>query len=335
MARVFQRNGKGTWYIDYACNGQRIRERIGSSKKMAEQVLAKRVAAVAENKHLDIRRYKKVSFAELADKYLELHAKPNKRSWEKADACYLKKLMPYFGNKPLSDITSLDIEKYRAFRKEQVAIASVNRELALLKCMFNKAIEWELTDRNPLKTIKLFKESNCRTRYLTKEEIEKLLGNSSPKLRAIIIVALNTGMRKGEIQNLKWSDVNFADGYITLEHTKNGEKRFSPMNSAVREALGKIKRHRKSPFIFYGDDGLPYNFRKSFETALKHSAISNFRFHDLRHTFASQLVMAGTDLNTVRELLGHKSLDMTLRYSHLSKDHKTKAVEILNFGKSV
>jgi integrase len=102
------------------------------------------------------------------------------------------------------------------------------------------------------------------------------------------------------------------------------------MNQTVKDLLISVMKHPKSPYVFCGEDGLPYNYRKSFETALKNSGILNFLFHDLRHTFASHLVMSGVDLNTVRELLGHKSLEMTLRYSHLSPDHKRRAVELLN-----
>ena len=139
-------------------------------------------------------------------------------------------------------------------------------------------------------------------------------------------------MRKGEIQNLKWGDLNFSEGQekITVRLSKNGEMRYIQMNEAVIKTLVGIRKHPESPYVFCGEDGHPYNFQKSFETARKNSGILRFRFHDLRHTFASQMVMAGVDLNTVRELLGHKSLEMTLRYSHLSPDHKARAVRVLD-----
>lgn len=102
------------------------------------------------------------------------------------------------------------------------------------------------------------------------------------------------------------------------------------MNEAVKKAIISVRKHPESPYIFAGGDGEPFNFRKSFETALRKSGIKDFRFHDCRHTFASHLVMSGVDLNTVRELLGHKEPTMTLRYSHLSLDHKSRAVAILD-----
>ncbi len=318
------------WFIDYRVNGRRKREKIGTSKKLAETVLKKRKVQIAEGKFLNIDRVERLRFKDFAPTYLETHAKPNKRSWQTTDAKYLKNLVPYLGERYLHEITPELVERYKAQRKESVSVASVNRELALLKCMFNKAITWGYAKDNPVRRVKLFKENNWRTRFLEKEEIGKLLSNSPPVLRAILTVALNTGMRKGEIQNLKWRDIDFERSYLTVTHSKNGEKRFIPMNESVKKALVGVRKHPESPYIFAGKDGEPFDCRKSFETALKKSGIKDFRFHDCRHTFASHLVMSGVDLNTVRELLGHKEPTMTLRYSHLSPDHKSRAVEILD-----
>ncbi len=178
--------------------------------------------------------------------------------------------------------------------------------------------------------IKLFKVPNKRIRYLEKEEIDKLLINCCEHLRPIVIVALHTGMRKSEILGLKWHDLDIKRNIIHLYDTKNGEKREVPMNEIVQKTIIGVFKNPESQYVFCNKDSKPYgNVRKSFFTALNKAGIINFRFHDLRHTFASQLVMSGVDLNTVRELLGHKSIEMTLRYSHLSPDHKKRAVDIL------
>ena len=137
-------------------------------------------------------------------------------------------------------------------------------------------------------------------------------------------------MRKSEIQNLKWSDIDINRHLITLHETKNGESRHVPMNNAARENFLSLTKHPDSPYVFAGKEGKPFDFRKAFETAVKKCKITDFRFHDLRHTFASHLVMAGVNLAVVKELLGHKTLKMTERYSHLSPDHKAKAVDILS-----
>lgn len=328
MKGVCQRKS-GNWAIRYMHKGRRIQEVVAPTKQLAEAILCKRLASIAENKHLDVKKEQKIKFKDFAQTYINSHAIPNKRSWETTDKHYLKKLVPVFGEKYLHEITPIMIEKYKLDRRKDVSVAYINRELACLKCMFNKAILWEMAVENPVRKVKLYKENNTRLRYLEREEIDKLLKNCSPGLRGIVLVAVNTGMRKAELQNLKWSDCNFQQSYVTLYHTKNGEKRIIPMNQTVKEALMSIRRHPESTYIFYGSDGLPYNFRNSFDSAVKRSGIINFHFHDLRHTFASQLVMAGVDLNTVRELLGHHSLEMTLRYAHLSPDHKNRAVAAL------
>lgn len=317
------------FYIDYYVQRRRKREKIGSSRTLAENVLRKRKLQIAENKFLDIRKQEKVRFEELANMYLELHAKPNKRSWYK-DVIMIKKLNKYFGGRYLYEITPVLVEKFKAERAKEVSPATVNRALACLKCMFNKAIEWGKAGDNPAKKVKLFKENNKRLRYLEKEEIVKLLTKCSGHLKPIVVVALNTGMRKSEILNLKWCNVDFRRGIIYLLDTKNGERREIPMNEQVKTALIRTKKHYGSSYIFCNKNGEPYrDIKKSFLTAVKKVGILNFRFHDLRHTFASHLVMSGVDLNTVRELLGHKSLEMTLRYSHLSPDHKKRAVDVL------
>ena len=139
-------------------------------------------------------------------------------------------------------------------------------------------------------------------------------------------------MRRGEILSLKWHDIDFKRNIIYLLNTKNSDKREIPMNEEVKTALITVRKHPSSPYLFYNKDGSQIcDVKKSFFTAMQKSGIRNFRFHDLRHTFASHLVMLGVDLNTVRELMGHKSLNMTLRYSHLSPNHKRRAIE--NLGK--
>jgi integrase len=318
------------WYIDYSHNGRRYREKVGPDKKLALTVLQKRKIQIAENKFLDIRREELIKFKELANAYMERHSKLNKKSW-KSDAVSVRRLLKTFGEISLCDIKPLDILDYKVQRLKTVSQASANRELACLKCIFSKCIEWDLIRDNPAKKIRLAKEDNSRVRYLDKDEINTLLSNSSDKLKTIIVFAISTGMRKGEMQRLRWEDINFKNDVITLLKTKNGEVRRVPMSTNVKDMLLSMKEHSTSDVVFSLEEtGESYNFRKSFETALKKSNITGFRFHDLRHTFASHLAMAGVDLNTVRELLGHKSLDMTLRYSHLSQDHKKRAVELLD-----
>ncbi|MDD5108876.1 MAG: site-specific integrase [Candidatus Omnitrophica bacterium] len=334
---------RDNWYVDYYFNGRRKREKIGTSKKLAEIVLKKRKVAIAEGKFLDIKKEQKVRFDEFADEYLVVHCKSNNKSWFKSDYFNLKNLKAYFGNKYLHEITPKDIEQYKAERIKEVkkqktedkeeqfiSHATVNRALNCLSSLYNRAIEWGKATDNPMSKVKLFKVPDKRVRFLEKEEIDKLLSHCCEHLKPIVIVALHTGMRKGEILGLKWHDIDIKRNIIHLYDTKNGEKREVPMNEVVQKTVIGVLKNPESQYVFCNKDNKPYgNVRKSFFTALKKAGIINFRFHDLRHTFASQLVMSGVDLNTVRELLGHKSIEMTLRYSHLSPDHKKRAVDVL------
>jgi integrase len=318
------------WYIDYYAHGRRKREKIGPSKKLAETVLKKRKVEIAEGRFLDIKKEYKVKFEDFADEYLEVHCKSNNKSWRKSDYPNLNGLKKYFSGKCLHEITPKDIEQYRVERIKEVSKSTINRILNCLSSLYNRAIEWGKAEYNPMSKIKLFKVPEKRIRYLEREEIEKLLANCCEHLKPIVTVALHTGMRKSEILGLKWHDIDIKRNIIHLYDTKNGEKREVPMNAVVQKTVMGVLKNPESQYVFCNKDSKPYgNVRKSFFTAMKKAGIINFRFHDLRHTFASQLVMSGVDLNTVRELLGHKSIEMTLRYSHLSPDHKKRAVDIL------
>ncbi len=176
-------------------------------------------------------------------------------------------------------------------------------------------------------------ENNRRLRYLTREEADRLIKAcyETPKchhLAPIVITALQTGMRRGEILRLKWDNVDFKNGYIYVEDSKNKTSRLIPMSQTLRQTLSNLPRHLSSPYVFWHDNGKPYDdIKHSFNKVLKRAGIKVFTFHDLRHTFASHLVMNGVDLMTVKELLGHKDIKMTMRYSHLSPDHKRVAVK--------
>ncbi|MFA5159820.1 MAG: tyrosine-type recombinase/integrase [Candidatus Omnitrophota bacterium] len=331
---IFQRHGK--WYISYFFKGRRIRKKVSTSKSLAKRALQKIEVEIAEGKFLDVQKPKNIRFKEFADIYAETYAK-KKRSWETTDIHYLKKLVPFFGGNYLCAITPEIIEHYRTERLGQktykgtlVSVAHVNRELACLKCMFSLAVEWGHASENPVKKVKLGKENNARVRFLEKDELKKLLDCSGEPLRSVVLFAVNTGMRLGEIQGLKWEDVDFARGFITLRETKNGETRYVPMNRTVREMLLNEPIKKQGSYVFGNKAGLPYNPRVPFERALKKAGINNFRFHDLRHTAASYLAMAGVDLNTIRAILGHKSIRMVLRYAHLSDTHQANAVSILD-----
>lgn len=185
------------------------------------------------------------------------------------------------------------------------------------------ALEFDASDAGWDNAAKVFSE--------TTEEAAKLLAmcrtsTAASYLYPIVVIALNTGMRKGEILSLEWRMIDLKNGSIRLENTKNGDKRNVPLNNTVMEVLRSLPRAINDGKLFANT----LHKWGAFDLAVRKAGIKDFHFHDLRHTFASWLVMAGANLTTIKELLGHRSITMTLRYAHLSKDHRAAAVRLLD-----
>lgn len=322
------------WFIDYRAFGKRYREQIGSSKRLAETVLQKRKVAIAEGKFLDMKQSCKTTFADMTSSYLEEYSKLNKQD-SAHDQTRSRMLVKQFGSMLLDQITPENIESFKKKRiAEGCAKSTVNRDLALMKHIYTIAIKWKRVKQNPVKEVKMFKENNARTRYLQQSEIKNLLRACPDFLRPIVFLALNTGMRQGEILELRWNDVDFTRKRITLRRTKNGESRIVPMNISVLALMDMLRKQagtdNEHVFIYRGRPLSRFGLvRGAFEKAVKSAGIVDFRFHDLRHTFASHLVMSGADIMIVKNLLGHKTLAMTMRYSHISETHMQNSVESL------
>jgi len=240
--------------------------------------------------------------------------------------------------KPIGKITPYDIKAWRQWRSEQVtvrgtkmAIGSLNRELKCLKKIFSLAIEWGWLTENPALKLKCLKGENKRTRFLANEEINHLIESSDDYLKPIIITAISTGMRKGEILNLKWKDIDFEHGFIKLERTKNGETRDVPISSNLLRTLKGLEESRKiGNYVFCYEDGRKRSsIQKCFTLACRIAGIQDFHFHDLRHTAASLYASRGCDLVTLQHLLGHKSINMTMRYAHLLPSSHDKVRRIM------
>jgi integrase len=226
-----------------------------------------------------------------------------------------------------------DIEQFKAAKLEEgLSKTTVNHYLKILKRLFNIAIDWGYVGENPVRRVKLYNEKDgFKERILSNEEEEHLLWASFEHLRPILVVALNTGMRKGEILNLTWDRIDLAQRLIQVVNTKSGRNRTIPINSALFEVLNELKRDRKSEYVFFNSRTYkPFGtIRRSFENACRRAKIKGLRFHDLRHTFASRLVERGVDIVRVKELLGHSSVKITERYTHSNQEERKKAVELL------
>lgn len=299
------------------------------------------------------------------------------KSWieanHKSSTQTLEMINASFGNlydKNLTDISSWVIQKWcteklRAGTKK----TTVNRRVAALKALLNKAVDWEVIDENPINSFKLLKTDNNRViRYLTQQELQRLYNALDKRqidqraerdrynlwlaarnkksldtldfyftdyLKPIVLIALNTGLRRGEIFSLHWSDINLVTKTLTVNgyDAKNLQTRHVPLNNEAYKTLLEWKKQSVNNLLVFPSpitNQKLTNIKSAWKKLLQIANINNFRFHDLRHHFASSLVMRSADLNIVRELLGHSSLQMTLRYAHLAPAHKAAAVALLN-----
>ncbi|HLW34905.1 MAG TPA: site-specific integrase, partial [Chthoniobacterales bacterium] len=221
---------------------------------------------------------------------------------------------------------------YKMHRRASVSGSTVNREMALLKRMFNLAIEWDLyLGLNPFRKVKFFREFNTGLRVLSLEEEEKLLRNAAPYLQDLIRFALNTGLRVGEIFSLCWSNVDLEKSILNVFAPKTQKIRGIPINADARKVLEFWALGKRNEVLFYNPDtGKAFvDLKAGFKLACKKAGITGVTWHTLRHTFASRLVDRGVDIVTVKELLGHSSITVTMRYTHTNLDSKRAAVEKL------
>lgn len=325
-----------SWYYDFQYRGQRYTGCIGKvSKTVAKEIFAKKKAEAVEGRYELPSKKPSLLFEDMAVEYLKYYkANRRPRSVERHEMAY-KAVKPTFFGKRLTDINSFLIEKYKRIRKEQGrSEVTINRELAFLKNMFTMAITWGKASENPVKQVRMFREDNGRTRALVEDEEARLLSHCGPYLKPIVITALHTGFRKSELLSLTWGNVDFRHHMIkvTAGYSKNGEARSIPMTSVLTQTLREIRiTGDPSAPVFRTREGKPYrDISTSFSTAVRRARITDFTFHDLRHTLASRLVMRGVDLATVKELMGHKHIHMTLRYAHLAPGHKRSAIAVLD-----
>jgi len=303
------------WFIDYRFQGRRIREKAGMNRARAELALAKRKTEMLEGRFFRKKDEQTVRFGEFAETYWELHGRHKRAdSYESM----LRFLVAAFGEERLGQITVPMILKYRNEVMERSSAANANRHHALLRSILNKAIEWEkLAGPNPAAKIKQQRENNHRLRFLSEEEIARLLYICHPRVFPVVACALLTGMRKGEILGLRWENIDIERGTLYVLESKSGKPREIPISPKLAVVLGKLTPAAEGPVFEVPEITL----RRAFSRALKDAKIEGFRFHDLRHTFASHYVMRTGDLPSLQKLLGHHSPMMTQRYAHLASSH--------------
>ena len=234
-----------------------------------------------------------------------------------------------FGHQRACDITRFDIERFKKDRRKSVSGPSVNRELALLSALLQVAVESGELAVNPVRGIRRFKE-NEKWRYVDADEAQRLIDACPTPLRRVVVCALYTGMRAGEIKQLQWEDVHFREGVIWIPDSKSGEPREVPIHVELRKELKALNRKHSSGSVFVKANGAPYkDWRGAWAAATKVAGLSGLRFHDLRHTFGTWQVSSGTHSFVIQDLMGHKTMVMTRRYSHVTTADKRAAIENL------
>ncbi|MEW6144156.1 MAG: tyrosine-type recombinase/integrase [Thermodesulfobacteriota bacterium] len=344
MASLYQ--DKGVWFAIFTVNYKQKWIKIGKMSKTAAKEALRKLEERHEKKKHGLFDDTKISFKDYSNEYLEFSKSNKAENSYKRDITTLKNLASYFGTKPLSQITSHHIEKYKMMRLEEVAPRTVNIELRCLSHMFNKAVEWEYISDSPYKGIRQLTFQKKPPRFLAKDEVQKLLDHASNWLRPILVVMLNTGIREGERTKLRFKDIDFNKNRILIHSPKTKSYRAIPMNKEVKETLLRLKdnfislnsyvtserKPHQKEYVFCNEDGSPVlKIKKALANACKKAGLKGVTPHTLRHTFASHLVMSGVDLNTVQRLLGHTSISTTLIYSHLTEDHLARGVERLNW----
>jgi integrase len=353
---VFERK-PGEWWCRYVdADGRLRREKCGTWASARDQYTTRKNQAIAGIKLPQKLRARVVPFSELCDDAIA-YTKANNEGFV-SDTYRMDKLKEEFGNRAAENIDVADFREF--FEAQDWKAGTWNRARSVLFAIYRLGIENKKVKTNPAKVLKRQAEADGVVRFLnqyeplpTKIDYLKPLTTEEARLRAVIehdapehldefVVSVNTGMRNGEqFSRITWECVDFARKDLFIPQSKNGSSRHIPLNP---DALAAFERQRQRAigddgvipmsltgpiFIGRADEAL-HSARHWFEPAVKKAGIKHFRWHDLRHTFASRLIMKGADITTVASLMGHKRIQMTMRYAHLAPEHKRAAVDLLS-----
>jgi integrase len=336
--------GSGIWWIRWTdSEGRKRREKAGT-RSVAEKLLQKRQAEKLEGVKLpDNLRAKAVTFDELCKDALKHSEAENSEKQTYELGLRIDQLQPVFGSRPAESVRKNEIVEWLTERagERNWAATTRNRWQATFSLIFRVGMDNEKIEKNPAARIRRKTEGNGRVRFLSEAEEKRLstaIKGRFPEFLPHFLLSLHTGMRMGEQYGLQWNQVDFERRQLHLMKTKNGDPRVIPLNAVALAALGELQgedtRPGTSPVFPSVRTGVALQGSRGwFSTALDEAKVPDYTWHCNRHTFASRLVMAGVDLRTVAELLGHRTLQMVMRYSHLAPEHQTSAVDrLVNFS---
>lgn len=351
LVKKITKSGETVWHIRYAAPPDGTRrttcdkwEAVGPSKREAEAVLAKHKTQIREGKFFETSAGSHTTYSDLIDRYLAYSKTAKKPKTYYLDQGLARQLRLACGALPLKDFSPASVLTYvDALLHAGKAPATVNPHLAFIKHSFSKAVEWGLIreSENVVGKVKRpFKVKNARTRFLTADEIDRLVSVASPLWQQLILLAVHTGMRKSEILTMRKDHLYLDEGLLLLPtgSTKDSDSRPVYLNEAAVNVLREILAEHASkkyvtPWVFYNPK-TGRHYREDFDTgwysALKKAGLTDVHYHDLRHTTASHLIMAGASLKDVQEALGHKRIDTTLRYAHPSPAHRRSVMQRLD-----
>jgi len=342
--------------ITYKADGKLVWEKIGwqsegYSAVLASQIRSERLRSIRHGQDLPKDKKKAPFLKDIAKRYLDWAQENKNRRGAEDRSRYENHLKNRFEEKRLNEITTLDLERMKIeLAKSGFSPSTIMHCLALMRQMFNKARDWGLyVGENPVTKVKKPVIKNQRQRFLSFDEAAALLTAlrqntrkkkkpdelKDTKLHDIALISLQTGARAGEVFNLKAQDADFEAGLLALVDTKNDETRYAIMTEAVRKILSRRMPAAPHAYIFTDRQGRKIRevsnaFQRVVDSLGLNGGVTDPRqkltFHSLRHTFASWLALRGETIQTIAELLGHKTFQMTMRYSHLTKDHKRRAV---------
>jgi site-specific recombinase XerD len=341
---TLQKRGN-TWQLDYCVNGRRVRKCLGTNKRLAELYKNDIEVKVARNDlGFDIKDAPYQTLQKEFHSYCKTHIAPSTSKRYNAILDNFNRFLSseYPHVSKVSQFKSKLFEDFKSFRKaEEAANRTINAEMIVIRMMFRLAVKWGMIGKNPSDGItKLKVPSKNAPRFLSQEECRKLLEQSPEWLRPIFYAFLNTGMRKSELENLEWSDIDFDRRKVKISVKEDWAPKTNEREIPVNDGLLKVLKEQKNKwgvgrYVFPDEDGEKI-YKNRLLRAIKSLAKKlklgdDVNVHTLRHTFASQLVMKGVDLATVKQLLGHSDIETTMIYSHLTDEHVDKAVDKLSF----
>ncbi len=329
---ILYRRSNGVYYIIIETGGKRKYKSTGCTRK------SEALKALTNYKALFAERLPVTRLSEFVQKFIPFAETNVSRATLRSYKLTLGNLLDFMGDCPLASITPRRLDEYKIERAKSVSPVSVNIELRTLRAAFNVMVRWRLLDRSPFREVSFIRIPDRAPDYLDRNDFDRLLGTIKEKwLQEVVVVAVLTGMRLGELLHLRWTDVNFEQNMLIIQsagdfRTKHGKMRTIPLNDVARRLLTELRERTESELVFpscgrrYSDSWVSHRFKRYARMA---GLSAGIHFHSLRHTFATWLVQKGTSIYTVQKLMGHSSIAVTQVYAHLATPDLQTAVNAL------